>query len=405
MIRRATLTAVFAVSTVCGAALAEPTILVDAATGEVLSHEDAFQRWYPASLTKLMTLYVVFRAIDAGEITFESPVKLSKRAASQPPSKMFWAPGTQLTFDNALKILAVKSANDIALAVAESLAGSEQAFRERMNAEAVRLGLTDTRFVNPNGLHSTDQYTTARDLAVLSVALRREFPQYARFFSYEGIEYGKEESTNYNILLGRFDGADGMKTGFVCASGFNLVGSATRNGRTLIAVVLGAKSQQARAEIAADLMAAGFDGKAPPAGTLDTLRPSGENRQKARDMRSTVCTETAQSERWDGREVEGKITFLTPNIKPMTRQPQLVQVAIGGATGPVAPQAASLFTADVPVPTPRPANRPDVKPQAALPDTAAAGEKGVEATALQAEPLRPTMGVPVPTPRTADSLN
>ena len=221
-------------------AQANPSMVVDVQSGTVLSHEDAFKRWYPASITKLMTIYVVLDAVEKGEIALNSPVKFSKAASAQPPSKMYWGPGTVLNFDNAIKILAVKSANDVAMAVAESLAGSVEAFAARMNAQAARLGMTGTHFVNANGLFADGQYSTAHDLALLAMALRRDFPKHAHYFALEGIKYGKEDLANYNLLIGRFAGADGMKTGYICASGFNLVASATREGRTLIAVVLGA---------------------------------------------------------------------------------------------------------------------------------------------------------------------
>ncbi|RWD94599.1 D-alanyl-D-alanine carboxypeptidase family protein, partial [Mesorhizobium sp.] len=222
----------------CGAARANPVVLFDLKSGKVLEHQDAFKRWYPASLSKLMTAYVTFRAIAAGEVALDSPIKVTKHSAGEPPSKMGFKPGSVMRLDNALKMMLVKSANDIAMAVGENIGGSQEAFADRMNAEAARLGMTGTHFVNPNGLYSPDQYTTARDLAVLVTALRNDFPQYAPWFSIEGLAVGKKALPNYNLLIGRYPGADGMKTGFVCSSGFNMIGSATRNGRTLVAVVL-----------------------------------------------------------------------------------------------------------------------------------------------------------------------
>lgn len=376
-------------------ARAGPHIVVDLQSGAVLSHENAFKRWYPASLTKLMTIYVVLRAVEAGEITLTSPVKFTKAAAAQPPSKMYWGPGTVLNFDNAIKLLAVKSANDVAMAVAESLAGSAEAFATRMNAEAARLGMTGSHFVNANGLFAEQQYTTARDLGLLSIALRRDFPQHAHYFATEGVIYGKHDYANYNILLGRFTGADGMKTGYICASGFNLAASATRDGRTLIAVVLGAASQKQRAELAADLMAKGFGEAASGGVTLATLQPYGENRDTAHDMSGEVCTEEARKQRWDGRQVEGMMTFNTPNIVEMTRDPKLERVRIGNADGPVAPMAMALFFTQVPRPTPRPDYTPQVVQEGA-------GVIKAETNASAGAPaaaLRPTLGIPVPTPR------
>ena len=245
-------------ATLCGPAAANPAMLFDLGSGKVLEHQDAFRRWHPASLTKLMTAYVTFRAVAAGELALDSPIKVSKHAAAEPPSKMGFKAGSVMTLDNALKMMLVKSANDIAMAVGENVGGSEQAFVVRMNAEALRLGMTESHFVNPNGLHAPDQYTTARDLALLVSAIRTEFPQYAPYFSIEGIKAGKKTLMSYNMLVGRYAGADGMKTGFVCASGFNMIGAATRGGKTLVAIVLGEKSAVDRADIVASLLDRGF---------------------------------------------------------------------------------------------------------------------------------------------------
>ena len=241
-----------------GQASANPSILVDTATGRVIESDDPFQRWYPASLTKLMTTYVVFRAIQAGEITFSSPVTISKKAAKLPPSKMGYPVGSQLTVDNAIKIIMVKSANDVAASIGESVAGSREAFAARMNAESKRLGMDDSHWVNQHGLHDDAQYTSARDLAILASALRSEFPQYHDYFSIEGLVSAGKEIPSHNNLLARYGGADGMKTGYTCPAGYNLVASATRNGRTMMAVVVGGKSVEARDEKAADLLSRGF---------------------------------------------------------------------------------------------------------------------------------------------------
>ena len=337
-------------------AMAAPSMLIDATNGKVLSHEDAFRRWYPASLTKLMTAYVAFRAIKAGELTLQSPVQTTKLSVKEPPSKMGYRPGSVMTLDNALKMLIVKSANDIATAIAQNVAGSLPDFVKRMNAEAARLGMTGTNFANAHGLHDPRQYTTARDIGILAMQIRREFPQYDSYFSIEALSSGKELIRTYNMLVGRFPGADGMKTGFVCASGFNLIGSATRNGRTLIAVVLGASSQSDRADRAADLLAAGFDSAPDAAPSVASLMPYGTNRDEPTDMRPLVCSKQAQADRWDGRDSEGKIVLKSPYIVPMEREPHAVVIGLGGATGPRGP--AIIEYADVPIPTPRPPYTP-----------------------------------------------
>ncbi len=329
------------------AAEANPSIAVDVGNGKVLSQEDAFQRWYPASLTKLMTAYVTFRALQSGQMTLNSPVRISARAAKEPPSKMGYRPGSVLSLDNALKIMLVKSANDMAYAVAENVGGNEPAFVVRMNAEAQRLGMTGTHFANPNGLFDPQNYTTARDLAVLAVQLRREFPQYAHYFSTEAIDAGAghKPQANYNILLGRYDGADGMKTGFVCASGFNLVGSATRNGRTVLAVVLGSDRQENRAIKAAQLMTDGFNNNGANAPTLATLRaPTGGDLNEAVDMRKAICSQQAMADRWDGRDIKGKLIIRSPYIHEMDHDPIAAQVGLISEP-PLPPKASAKKTA------------------------------------------------------------
>ena len=333
----------------------EPTIVVDVQTGAVLSHSDAFKRWYPASITKLMTAYLAFKAVREGKLSMKSPVVVTKAAAAQPPSKMGYKVGTVLTLDNALKMLMVKSANDIAVAIAGAVAGSEMEFVDRMNDAAREIGMTDTRFANPHGLPDDGQYTTARDLAVLAVTLRRCYPEYDNVFNIEALKVGKGIIRNYNILIGRYAGADGMKTGFICASGFNLAGSATRNGRTLVAIVLGAKSQEARAETAANLLEDGFARDPSNFPRLDALAPYGENRTQVANIRNQICTKEAADTRYDGRDVDGHLVFRSPYLSAMARAPVAVPVGPGGATGPA---AANTVLADVPLPTFRPDDAP-----------------------------------------------
>jgi D-alanyl-D-alanine carboxypeptidase len=340
-----------------GGAIAGPYVVVDANSGRVLDESEPFRRWFPASLTKLMTTYVVFRAIRAGEITLKSPIVISRNAASERPSKMGYKPGTVLTVDNAIKILMVKSANDIATAVAESVAGSEAAFADRMNAEALRLGMTGSRFVNAHGWHSDGQYTTARDMAVLATAIRREFPQYDGYFAIEAIQAGKSRMNNHNSLIGRFDGADGMKTGYTCPSGFNLVASAQRRGRRVIAVVLGSESVEERAELAAELLTKGFSRSTFGAPRLASMQPYGPMRTTATNMRTMICSAEARQERLAQRDEQGRRVIRSPYMSEFDRPRRVVQVGTGGAEGPM-PVSASV--ADVPIPTPRPDYTPAV---------------------------------------------
>jgi D-alanyl-D-alanine carboxypeptidase len=257
---------------------AEAQLLIDAATGKVLHAENATYPWYPASVTKLMTIYTTLKAIREGKVTLDTLLTYSKNAAAQPPTKMGFKVGTTVTIDNALKMMMVKSANDVAVTIAEGVGGSIDGFADMMNANAHALGMTQSNFVNPNGLPAENHYSSARDLAILARALIREFPQYDMYWHISSIRYGKRVYHNYNKLIDRYPGADGMKTGFICASGYNLVASATRNGRRLIAVVLGSYSGAVRAQKAAQLLESGFNNSAlswltPSLGTVDQLKP------------------------------------------------------------------------------------------------------------------------------------
>ena len=201
--------------------------------------QNATYPWYPASVTKLMTAYVTLKAVKEGRVTLDTLLTVSPVAASQSPSKMGFRPGTQVTVDNALKMMLVKSANDMAVVLAEGVGGSIDGFSAQMNQAAQRLGMTQTSYVNPNGLPADGQITSARDLAILARAIIRDLPEYEYFVHIPSIRFGRRVTQNFNKLIGRYPGADGFKTGFICASGYNLVASATRNGKRLIAVVLG----------------------------------------------------------------------------------------------------------------------------------------------------------------------
>jgi D-alanyl-D-alanine carboxypeptidase len=256
---------------------AEALLVIEADTGKVLYSHNATYPWYPASVTKLMTAYVTLSAVKEGRLTLDEPLTVSANASAQAPVKMGFPAGTIVTVDNALKMLMVKSANDMAVVLAEGVAGSVENFADQMNANARRLGMTQSTFVNPNGLPADDQISSARDLAMLARALIREMPEYDYYWHLPGIRMGKRVQFNYNTLIGRYPGADGMKTGFICASGFNLVASATRDDKRLIAVVLGAPSSAARAMKAAQLLERGFSGGGglawlmPSLGTVETL--------------------------------------------------------------------------------------------------------------------------------------
>ena len=270
-------------------AAAEALLVIEADTGKVLHADQATTPWYPASITKIMTVYVALRAVKEGRMTLESLLRVSANAAAAAPTKMGFPPGTTVTLDNAIKMLMVKSANDIAVVIAEGIGGSVEGFSDLMNANARRLGMTQSNFVNPHGLPADQQITSARDMAMLARTVLREFPEYNYFWSLPGIRLGKRIYRNHNNLMGRYEGVDGMKTGFICASGFNVVATATRNGKRLIAVVLGSPSPAVRAVKAAQLFERGFQVRpltwlTPGLGQIDALQPVNVDPPNLRDQ-------------------------------------------------------------------------------------------------------------------------
>ena len=255
---RSALALALIVLSVGAAKAAEPYLLADAQTGEVLMQNDATEPWFPASTTKLMTVYVALNAVHDGRLTMDTPIRVSTRAFHMPPSKMGFRPGTLVTLDNALKMLMVKSPNDIAVTVAEGVSGSVEGFATEMNATAARLGMRESHFVNPNGLHNPDHYSSARDMAVLARALLKDFPAETGLYSIGALQFGSRIIRNHNGLIGRYPGADGMKTGFTCPAGWNVVATAEREGRRLIVVVFGSSSPRVRTNEAAMLLDRGF---------------------------------------------------------------------------------------------------------------------------------------------------
>ncbi len=246
------------------AAKPETWIVIDAANGQVLSENNADARNYPASLTKIMTLYLAFEALETGVIDFDQEFRVSRHAASRAPSKLGLRPGQMISVRDLVLAMITKSANDAAVAMAEGLAGSEQAFAERMNQKAQALGMADTHFRNASGLAIADQYTTARDFANLSRALYRDFPKEYAFFGTESFTFKGRTFETHNHLMEEFQGMDGIKTGFINASGFNLVASAVRDNRRLIGVVLGGRSAESRDSDMAELLDDAFSNRPTP---------------------------------------------------------------------------------------------------------------------------------------------
>jgi D-alanyl-D-alanine carboxypeptidase len=299
-----------------------------------LHAENATYPWYPASVTKLMTAYTTLRSVKEGKVSLNTLLTVSRNAAAQQPTKMGFKVGTTVTIDNALKMLMVKSANDIAVTIAEGVGGSLEGFADLMNANARRLGMTQSNFVNPNGLPAENHVTSARDLAILARALIKEFPEYDSYWHISSIRYGSRVMRNYNSLIYRYPGADGMKTGFICASGYNVVASATRNGRRLIAVVLGSWSGAVRAQKAAQLLERGFNSGGlswltPSLGTVDALAPidaqppnlreemcGGHRRKPPSEENEEEPEESANANTTSGNESTNGPAFMLSNAKP-----------------------------------------------------------------------------------------
>lgn len=224
----------------------QAAIVIDAKTGKVLYSADADGRRYPASLTKMMTLYLTFEALAKGKISRSSAVTFSSHAADQAPTKLGVKAGGSVTVDTAILSIVTKSANDSATALGEMLGGTETNFARMMTAKARQLGMNGTVFRNANGLPNPGQFTTARDMATLGIALREHFPQYYGYFAQRSFMYGRQRINGHNRLLGRIKGVDGIKTGYTRASGFNLVSSVSDGNRRLVGVVMGGTSGSSR---------------------------------------------------------------------------------------------------------------------------------------------------------------
>ena len=255
------LSACTAASAVTTAPFAPPSpryaaIVVEAPSGRVLHDTRADAIRFPASLTKMMTMYMVFEAMQQGRVSRSSLIPVSRRAAAQPPSKLYIKPGNPIAVDTALSALAVKSANDVAVAVAEYMSGSESRFAALMTRRARSLGMRDTVFRNASGLPDKRQVTTARDMAKLGIELRRRFPQYFHYFAKRSFAYNGRTIRGHNRVLGMLGGADGIKTGYTRASGFNLVTSVRRGRRTYVGVILGENSGRSRDRHMVQLMQA-----------------------------------------------------------------------------------------------------------------------------------------------------
>lgn len=315
------LRAIAAAAVLAAALLANPAsaapdaaIVVDANTGKVLYSSNANARRYPASLTKMMTLYLLFEAIETGQTSLNDRITMSAHAAAQAPSKLGMKPGQTISVRDAILALVTKSANDVAVAIGEHIAGTETKFAQLMTARAHDLGMSRTVFKNASGLPNTAQVTTAHDLAILGRALREHYPQYYSYFSTPSFVWNGRRIANHNRLLGRVAGVDGIKTGYTRASGFNLVTSVNRGGRLVVAVVIGGETSKSRDNEMAGLLdkyvsrastgkrtVASIPGKATApvkvaaaAMPLPTLRPTQDGLDEADDANAAAAALVAK---------------------------------------------------------------------------------------------------------------
>lgn len=335
------------------------SIVVDAASGEVLFSRFADSRRYPASITKVMTLYLAFDALQQGKVRLDDVIVVSPRAASQPPSKLGLASGQRITLDDAMRATSVRSANDMAVAIAEHIGGSEARFAEMATLKARELGMTQTRYANANGLPDSRQVTSARDLTILARAVMRDFPQYYSYFGLHDWAYQGRDYRNTNGLLLSGQGYDGIKTGYINASGYNLAASAVRDGKRVITIVMGGRSSASRNAHVAELMNTGFE--------VQRRRKQGEAIQVAQTFfeqrgfgignSAPDSTPPLEYASINGGEDQGGEMDRSGNEISYTALPAPTRVAAGAVTLPPAVTTPPVATAVVAQPAPLPAAR------------------------------------------------
>lgn len=365
-------------------------MVVDVKSGRTLHavNEDAPR--IPASLTKVMTLYMLFEQMERGRFTMDSELQVSSYAASQPPTKLGLRPGSTVAVEDAIKSMITLSANDVSVVVAENIAGSEEAFAEMMTRKARALGMSQTRFYNPHGLpHSPPNLTTARDLTILARAIQERFPKYFSLFSTRAFQYGSRTIRGHNRLLGKVEGVDGIKTGYTRASGFNLMTSAKTEGRQIVSIVLGGRSGASRDKIMTDLVLANLP-RAATGGRSSVMVASGPEREEAPRQEERLREERPRHE-------ERARAAAEPAPLPVPR-PE----AIAEAPLPPAARAYAPMPTTTPIAPPRPVANNGAQPLSlsgmrpvAATTTPSAMRWSVGAQPVDAKVLRPPANVDV----------
>ncbi len=325
-----------------------PHLTFNVTSGQVYSQHNAFDRWYPASLTKMMTAYTVFREIERGRISMKSPVRISENARREPPSKMGFPAGTILTVESALRIILVKSANDVATAIAESVGGDVAGFSRLMNRYAAEIGMENSHFVNSHGLHDVAHYSSAHDLGMLSRRILRDFPQYRDMFAISAIKIGKRVLNNHNALIGKFPGTIGLKTGFICAGGVSIATAAKAGEDIIVSIVMGEQSGRIR-----NLRTAEYLKRAMSSGDrvtlhIDEMRPSHSIRPPI-DIRPQVCGKKKPQRETEFLFADPAIEYFAVKqpVNPLSLEEReaavysadaakadVIAVSLGGASGP-----------------------------------------------------------------------
>jgi D-alanyl-D-alanine carboxypeptidase len=371
-------------------------MVVDENSGRTLYAASEDEPRHPASLTKVMTLYLLFEQLEKGRLSLDSSIVMSEHAASQAPSKLGLEPGEAITVDNAIKSIVTRSANDVAVAIGEHIAGDEASFAELMTRKAHALGMTHTTYVNASGLPDDRQITTARDLSILGRAVQERFPHYFHYFSTHSFDYAGETIGNHNHLLGRVDGVDGIKTGYTRASGFNLLTSLHRDGRSLVAVVMGGATAYARDRLMEQLIAQHF-ASATTAHTATMIADASTPEPAARLASVSIDRRTASAPTppsrasfapvaRDDKDAEGD----DDNVERDPPAP-----AAEALRSPVRREIRSLpiaVASAIPVPPLVPAHVADSSP------AALGWVKGPDGVALQAAPARAPAVAAIPSP-------
>ncbi|WMS42858.1 D-alanyl-D-alanine carboxypeptidase family protein [Acuticoccus sp. MNP-M23] len=325
----------------------------DVNAGKALYADQATEQRYPASLTKIMTCYIIFEELAAGRLKFGTEMVASKYAAGRPPSKIGFRPGQSIAVRDAIKALVTKSANDVAVIVAEHIEGSEAAFARRMTETAKRIGMTDTVFRNANGLPNAGQHTTAVDMTQLGIAIQRDFPQYYGVFQTRVFQYGKRRYGNHNKLLGRVEGVDGIKTGYINASGFNLVTSVRRDGKHLVAVVMGGRTGASRnkhmKELIARFIPKATVGTPLPVFAFNDAEPAPT--PLAKPSRSVLFAARVKAKEDDGDAIADQLLAFAASARTTIAAPAATEVAAGDTLRSVIAEARG---AGLPAPAPLP---------------------------------------------------